>query len=154
AVRQKVQELGAEALEKRLAANGRLERRFLDTAKRHYLKLAMADSTGAKLSYGKALAASLSLSGWMKKHVPEPLLGVLLPASAAGSLVNLGAAFANRATVNLNFTAGPEFMASACQQCGLKTVISSRAFIEKAGLTPPEGTVYMEDLAQGAFKAK
>jgi acyl-[acyl-carrier-protein]-phospholipid O-acyltransferase/long-chain-fatty-acid--[acyl-carrier-protein] ligase len=154
AVRQKVQELGAGALEKRLDGNGRLEKRFLESAKRHYFNLAIADSTGAELSYGKTLAASLPLAAWMRKNVKEPMLGVLLPATAAGSLVNLGAAFADKATVNLNFTAGADFMAQAIEQCGLGTIISSRAFIEKAGLQAPAGTVYVEDIFDGAFKAR
>ena len=153
-VRQKVQELGADALAQRLGRDGRLEARFIRSAKRHFFGLAMADSTGAQLSYGKALGASLAVSSWMKQNIKEPLVGVLLPASVGGALVNLGAALANKATVNLNFTAGPEFMADASKQCGLKTTISSRAFIEKAGLQAPEGTVYLEDIFGGAFKAK
>jgi acyl-[acyl-carrier-protein]-phospholipid O-acyltransferase/long-chain-fatty-acid--[acyl-carrier-protein] ligase len=153
-VRQKVQELSAEALEKRLSGNGRLEARFIDSAKRHYFNLAIADSTGAELSYGKALAASLTLSRWMQKNVKEPLVGVLLPASAAGSLANLAAAFADKTTVNLNFTAGADFMAQAIEQCELKTVLSSRAFLEKTGLAAPAGTVYVEDLFDASFKAR
>jgi len=77
-----------------------------------------------------------------------------LPASAAGSLVNLAASFADKATVNLNFTAGPEFMADASRQCGLQTILSSRAFVEKAHLEAPQGTVYVEDILGGSFKLK
>lgn len=153
-VRQKVQELGADALEKRVALGGRMEERFVHSAKRHFFNLAMVDSTGAKLSYGRALAASLALKGWMEKRVPEPMVGVLLPATVAGSLVNVAAALAGKTTVNLNFTAGSEFMANALQQTGVKTVLSSRAFLEKAGLQAPAGTVYVEDIFQGSFKAK
>ena len=153
-VRQKVQELSAEALERRVAAGGRLEDRYLHSAKRHFYNLAIADSLGTKLSYGRALAASLSFQGWIEKNVPEPMVGVLLPASTAGSLINLGATMAGKTTVNLNFTAGPDFMAEALRQCGVKTVITSKAFLEKAGIAAPAGTVFVEDIAQGSFKTK
>ncbi len=121
AVRQKVQELGAAALEQRLGGNGRLEARFIRSAKRHFFSLAVADSTGAKLSYGRALATSVALGRWLGQATKEQRVGLLLPASVAGSLANLAASFAGKATVNLNFTAGPEFMADACRQCGLRS---------------------------------
>ena len=154
AVRQKVQELSAEALERRIAAGGRLEGRFVHGAKRHFYNQAIADSLGAKLSYGRALAASLSFKGWIEANVAEPMVGVLLPASSAGSLVNLGAALAGKCTVNLNFTAGPDFMAEALRQCEVKTVVTSKAFLEKAGIAAPAGAAYVEDIVQGGFKTK
>src|SRR5262249_28892154 len=56
-----------------------------------------------------------------------------------------------RAAVNLNFTAGRAGMESAAQQAGLRTVVTSRAFLEKAKLQPPTGLelVYAEDLMAG-----
>ena len=39
---------------------------------------------------------------------------------------------AGRVPVNLNFTAGREAMASAIEQCGIRTVVTSRAFLAKA----------------------
>ena len=48
--------------------------------------------------------------------------------------------------MNLNFTAGPDAMQSAIAQCGIRTVITSRAFLAKAKLDPLPGTVYIEDL--------
>ena len=66
-------------------------------------------------------------------------MGLLLPTSVGGSLVNLAAALAGRAAVNLNFTAGRAGMESAAAQAGLRTVVTSRAFLEKAKLQPPDG---------------
>ncbi len=67
-------------------------------------------------------------------------VGVLLPASVGGALVNLAAALAGKAVVNLNFTTGRAGMESAAAQAGLKTVVTSRAFLEKAKLEPPCGS--------------
>jgi acyl-[acyl-carrier-protein]-phospholipid O-acyltransferase/long-chain-fatty-acid--[acyl-carrier-protein] ligase len=53
--------------------------------------------------------------------------------------------------VNLNYTAGPAGMASAAKQAGLSTVVTSRAFLEKAKLEPPPGVrlLWAEDVARG-----
>ena len=52
---------------------------------------------------------------------------------------NLAAALAGHAAVNLNFTAGRAGMESAATQAGLRTVVTSRSFLEKAKLQPPVG---------------
>src|SRR6185369_7316126 len=39
---------------------------------------------------------------------------------------------------------------SAIEQCGIRTVITSRAFLAKAKLQPLPGTVYIEDLLKAA----
>ncbi len=75
-------------------------------------------------------------------------VGILLPASVGGALVNLAAALAGKAVVNLNFTAGRAGMDSAAAQAGLKTVVTSRAFLEKGKLEPPATAelIYLEDV--------
>jgi acyl-[acyl-carrier-protein]-phospholipid O-acyltransferase/long-chain-fatty-acid--[acyl-carrier-protein] ligase len=80
------------------------------------------------------------------------MVGVLLPPSVAGVLVNVGATLSGRVPVNLNFTAGREAMASAIEQCGIRTVISSKIFLKKAKLEAPEGTVFVEDVLMRASK--
>jgi acyl-[acyl-carrier-protein]-phospholipid O-acyltransferase/long-chain-fatty-acid--[acyl-carrier-protein] ligase len=153
-LRRKVQELAAGSLEERLSGSPRLELRFLRSAKRHWFQLAMADSSGLTLSYGRALAAAVTLGSRITRLSKEQRVGILLPPSVAGSLANLACAFAGKTSVNLNFTAGQDFMADACRQCGLDRVLSSRIFLEKAGLTPPPGTVYLEDLMGRGFKVR
>ena len=64
-------------------------------------------------------------------------VGILLPASVGGALVNLAASLAGKTVVNLNFTTGRAGMESAAAQAGLKTVVTSRAFLEKGKLEPP-----------------
>ena len=49
-------------------------------------------------------------------------MGILLPTSVGGCLVNLAAALSGRVVVNLNFTAGKAAMSSAAAQAGLQTV--------------------------------
>ncbi len=78
-------------------------------------------------------------------------MGILLPASVGGSLVNLAATLAGKTVVNLNFTTGRAGMESAAAQAGLQTVVTSRAFLEKAKLEPPRGVelILLEDVLAG-----
>ena len=48
--------------------------------------------------------------------------------------------------MNLNFTAGPEAMKSAREQCRIRTVVTSKTFLAKAKLETPEGAVFVEDI--------
>jgi acyl-[acyl-carrier-protein]-phospholipid O-acyltransferase / long-chain-fatty-acid--[acyl-carrier-protein] ligase len=78
------------------------------------------------------------------------MVGVLLPSTVAGALVNLSLTLRGAVPVNLNFTAGADAMQSAIDQCGIRTVIASRAFLAKAKIDPLPGTVYIEDLLKSA----
>ena len=80
-------------------------------------------------------------------------VGVLLP-NAAGSVVTFFALQAHgRVPAMLNFSAGPAAVASACQTACVKTVLTSRRFIEMGKLESTEAAlrehvniVYLEDL--------
>ena len=49
--------------------------------------------------------------------------------------------------VNLNYTASNEAVASAMEQCGITTLVTSRRFIERFPQLPlPERVHYLEDL--------
>src|ERR1039457_5011600 len=81
------------------------------------------------------------------------MVGVLLPSTVAGALVNVSLTLRGAVPVNLNFTAGADAMQSAIEQCGISTVITSRAFLAKARIQPLPGTVYIEDLLKAATPA-
>jgi acyl-[acyl-carrier-protein]-phospholipid O-acyltransferase/long-chain-fatty-acid--[acyl-carrier-protein] ligase len=49
--------------------------------------------------------------------------------------------------VNLNYTASPDGIRSAVAQCGIRTIVTSRAFLEKLGTLPElDGMAYLEEL--------
>jgi len=118
-------------------------------AKRRWFSRCLADSTGRELTYGKTLIGALALSRWIRKRCPDQdMVGLLLPASAGGTVTNIAVLLAGKVPVNLNFTAGREAMASAIEQCGIKTILSSRVFIKKAGIEKAPGTIYIEKAAK------
>jgi acyl-[acyl-carrier-protein]-phospholipid O-acyltransferase/long-chain-fatty-acid--[acyl-carrier-protein] ligase len=152
-VYQAILELGAEAVPLRKESGDTLPARFARSARKNWGKFAMADSSGRELTYGRTLTASLLVSDWVRGHSSqEEKIGVLLPPSVGGALANLGVAVAGRVAVNLNFTAGKDAMGSALEQCGIRTVLTSKAFLAKAKLEALPGSVYIEDvLVSGTF---
>ena len=54
-----------------------------------------------------------------------------------GALVNYAALLCGKVPVNLNYTLSEATLASCAKQCELKTVITSRIFLEKVKLTLP-----------------
>ncbi len=146
-VRQAIMELGSAAVEYRRSPRNLLHLRFLKTAKRRWLSFCMADSTGKELTYGGALVRSLILATWVRNQCPKvSMVGLLLPPSIAGALANIAVQLAGKVPVNINFTAGREAMTSAIQQCGIRTILTSRIFLAKVKLEEMEGMVFLEEV--------
>ena len=153
-VRQAIQQLAAEATALRQTAGDTLPLRLVRTARRNWSHFAMADSSGRELTYGRMLAGALLVARWARtpRHqetsgeTSGEMIGVLLPSSVAGALVNVGITLAGRIPVNLNFTAGPEAIAAARERCAIRTVVTSRVFLAKAGIEAREGMCFVEDI--------
>jgi acyl-[acyl-carrier-protein]-phospholipid O-acyltransferase / long-chain-fatty-acid--[acyl-carrier-protein] ligase len=147
-VRQSVQELGAEAYQYRKRYMRPLHRSFVQTARRHPFRFAMADGRTPKLSFGGALTRTVFLARRLRAiWRDQKMVGILLPPSVPGALVNLAALLMGKVPVNLNYTASNEVLASCAKQCELKTVITSRAFLERVHIQPPAPATMLEDLA-------
>ena len=142
-----VSELGTQAARLRPVPGDTLPHRFAATAKKRWSAPAVADSTGRQLTYGETLIAARLLARWMEREAPgQAHIGLLLPTSVGGALANLATAFAGRAAVNLNFTAGEDSIAAAIQACDVRTILTAKAFLEKAKMAERPGMVYLEDL--------
>ncbi|HZD78842.1 MAG TPA: AMP-binding protein [Actinomycetota bacterium] len=120
---------------------------FMREARRHWGRLALADTTGRELSFGRALTASLALASVLARRTPgERTVGVLLPASVGGALANLALLSAGRVPVNLNFTIGPDAMEAAVAESGIRTIVTSRRFLERANVAGTPGMIFLEEL--------
>jgi len=151
-MRQAIRELDEEAWAYRKGDRRPLHRGFIHQARRHPFRLAFADFQRPRVSYLKALAGSLVIARALRSRWQgQEKVGILLPASVGAALVNLAATLAGKAVVNLNFTGGRAGMESAAAQAGLRTVVTSRAFLEKAKLEAPTGTetILLEDVMIG-----
>src|SRR5262249_31367330 len=89
-MRQAILELGSEAFRHRRTRNDLLHVRFLRAAKRHWYKACVGDSTGVHLRYWQTLGGGLAFANWFRRERPaDRMVGIMLPASTAGVLVNL-----------------------------------------------------------------
>lgn len=111
---------------------------FLDACASHgRTTVLMEDSRGESQTYGQILRASLALARLIKRHTSErENVGVLLPNVVTTAAVVLGLSAARRVPAMLNYTSGPQGMDVARVTAGLRTVITSRKFIEQARLHP------------------
>jgi acyl-[acyl-carrier-protein]-phospholipid O-acyltransferase/long-chain-fatty-acid--[acyl-carrier-protein] ligase len=147
-VRQTVQELGAEAFARRKRHMKTVPRSFIQTARRHPFRFAMADGRTPRMNFFSALAGTILLARRLRKPWQgQQMVGILLPPSVPGALVNLAALLVGKVPVNLNYTASNELLASCAAPCDLKTVLTSRAFLERIHVRPPAEPVLLEDLA-------
>lgn len=148
-VRQAVMLLSTSYFESLKDCRGSLGRAFIASARKHWRRQAISDTTGKSLTYGKTLAAAIALGGEIDKAAPgRGMVGLLLPASVGGALANIAVILRGRVPVNLNYTASKDAVRSAIEQCGITHVITSRAFVEKTGFTPPAGEViFIDDIA-------
>ena len=111
------------------------------------------DIKPGRYSYGDIVKMTLAL-GRLACKITEPgeHVGILLPNMAATVGLMIGLSAHGRVPCMLNFTAGAEGMSSACHTARTRKVITSRAFLEKAGLEEQaaqlsgQTLIYLEDL--------
>ncbi len=148
AVREAVQELQVTAWTLRRERMQPLHRNFIQMAREHPHRFAFADATTPKISFGTALVKCIYLARRLKaRWQGQPRVGIYLPPSVPGALVNYAAFLCGRVPVNLNYTLSETTLAACVRQCEIRSVITSRKFLEKIKLTPPGELIYLEDLA-------
>jgi acyl-[acyl-carrier-protein]-phospholipid O-acyltransferase/long-chain-fatty-acid--[acyl-carrier-protein] ligase len=149
-VRGAVQNLMVETWKDRKPRMKPLHRAFVATARRHPLRFAMADAQSPKVSFGSVLMRVIYLARRLKTAwADQKMVGLLLPPSVPGALVNFAALLMGKVPVNLNYTVSEQTLASCIRQCEIKTVLTSKLFLEKVKLTLPVETLFLEQIAGG-----
>src|SRR5512137_2101383 len=125
-----------------------LVEQFVRTAKTHANKLAIIDrATGHRVTYKMALLRSLILARKLEPYDPG-FIGVMIPNSAGAMLTVIAALMSGRTPVMINYATGaPQNCGMAQRRLAFKTIITSRALIEKLKCPLVEGMVFIEDLA-------
>ncbi|MEX0959923.1 MAG: AMP-binding protein [Burkholderiales bacterium] len=113
----------------------------------------MEDQGEEPKTYGFLLKASLAISRWVRRHTGEKeTVGVLLPNVIMSVCAVMGLSAAGRLPAIFNYTSGPMGIETAAVAARVKTVITSRKFIEQAKLQPlidalgDRRLVYLEDI--------
>jgi acyl-[acyl-carrier-protein]-phospholipid O-acyltransferase/long-chain-fatty-acid--[acyl-carrier-protein] ligase len=112
--------------------------KIVATAKaRGYGKLAIQDPVSGSLSYGKLLTGVAVLGARFKDaYANESTLGVMLPNANGTCVTVLAIMSAGKVPAMINFTAGCANILSACTAAQVKTILTSRTFVEQAKLGP------------------
>ena len=124
-----------------------LHQKFIVNAKKYPDRMAVIDrSTEKRITYSKALIASLVLSKRLKK-MHDGFIGIMIPTSAGCMLSVLGVLMAGKVPVMINYSTGAAGNAEYAQKkCGFKTIIASKALLEKIGCRFVPGMIFIEDL--------
>lgn len=124
-----------------------IHHRFINMARKNPNLFCIADQNTDPLTFGRALIGGMVIARRLRKHWgDQEMVGIYLPPTVAGVLVNIAVTISGRVAVNLNYTLGRETLEHCINLCGIKTVITSRLFLKKLGQEPPPGAVYMEDV--------
>jgi len=127
-----------------------LHQQFVRMAKKYGNKIAIIDKTrGTSTQYSRALIGALILSSKFRKY-EKGFIGIMIPTSAGCALANVAALMSGRIPVMINYSTGAESNARYAQKkCGFKTIITSKALLEKINCPVIEGMVLIEDIMAG-----
>jgi acyl-[acyl-carrier-protein]-phospholipid O-acyltransferase/long-chain-fatty-acid--[acyl-carrier-protein] ligase len=117
-------------------------------------KPAIEDALGTRLTYRKLILGAQVLSRKLEAGTAVgENIGVLLPNSAGVAVVFMALQSIGRVPAMLNFSAGPVNVLSAMKAAQVKTVLTSKAFVEKgkldrlvAAIAAEANIVYLEDV--------
>lgn len=131
-VRRAVQDLGSEAFDADRHPDRTLDRSFVHSCRRYPWRFYGGDARIPKMSFANLLMKTIFVTRRLRPiWKDQQMVGILLPPSMGGALTNYAATLLGLVPVNLNYTASNEVVSSSVRQCNLKTVITSKAFLEK-----------------------
>ncbi len=124
-----------------------LHHQFIDIAKRFSKKPAIHDfTTNRELTYSKVLIACLILRRFIL-NLDKGFIGIMIPTSAGCILAKIAMLMSGRIPVMINYSTGAEQNAKYAQsKCDFKTIITSKALLEKIECPPVDGMIYLEDI--------
>jgi acyl-[acyl-carrier-protein]-phospholipid O-acyltransferase / long-chain-fatty-acid--[acyl-carrier-protein] ligase len=142
-------------LECQLKRNINLFDEFLKADKSFRDREFIIKDLSGKISYNKFLLSVQIISQKLEQMINEERIGILLPNSIGHSLL-LFACFKNGITpAILNFTMGEQNLLDCCETSELKTIVTSKQFIQKAGLqellkslSEKYRIIYLEDVKE------
>lgn len=129
-----LEELGVDGLEKidrRLAVP---QLTLLKNCRKKGRRLLMADSLGVKMTGYAFLIRALVARRLLRRELlgaGEKNVGLFVPMSVGGCLVNAALALDRRVSVNLNNTFGPEILNFCIKEAGIRQILTSRKMLDR-----------------------
>ena len=126
-----------------------LGREFIRACSRGRGRKLFGDSTGARVSRGKALLGAFAL-GRSISRIAEGNVAIMLPNLAVTAVVFMAMQLYRKAPAFLNYSGGPRGLGLAMELADTGTVITSRRFLDRLRLTDavfgPRRCIFLEDL--------
>ncbi len=131
-VKQAVATLSFKTWERYISHRRPLQYGWLKRSKASLSKRSVVDTMGSDLNNAKMITAVLLFIKSLKLTLGNNKnIGVLLPSSSVGSIVNMALLVLGKRPINLNYTLSSEAMGSAIARADIQIVISSDKFINK-----------------------
>ncbi|MBE6378103.1 MAG: hypothetical protein E7051_04700 [Lentisphaerae bacterium] len=156
-LRQKISELGAIAETSPQPGERPIHTAFIYYAKRHLFGKIFYDATTETwFSNFKMLLLTIMLSKIIRKidKGTSGYTGVLLPNTPIAAGVLLSVQCADRTPAIMNFSAGRQVALDSVRRAGVKTILTSRKFLDKLKWEPSEEMVLLEDIVPTISKGK
>lgn len=138
-----------------LYINTTIPQAIIDAASNRSSKYKIAnDYAGSELTYKKLLQKAFVLGNFFQSRHVSDGLGLMLPTSIPAIAAITGMQFAGLFVMMINFTSGIQDIIHGCRTANIKTIYTSRQFVEKAHLQhlvdelhKSFELVYLEDIA-------
>ena len=158
-VKQKVFELSFSSWELYTQSLPSMQEAWIDTAKKMKNAFCMADSKGEVMSYFKVLTATIIFSRFIRKE-PAQNIGLLMPTTSVGAMLNMATLMTGKTVVNLNYTASVDALRSAIEKAEIQTIYTAKLFVSKLkakgvdtdAILGSSKVVYLEELKNDISK--
>ena len=124
-VRNQVAALGVEAFSEAPKQGDLLHNEFIIEAKSHPSRPCLEDSTGKRADYLDVYIQAKKLAKKIQGTISAQRVGLLIPASVDGVLINLALSMAGKVAVNLNPEFSSEDLKRVLLECEIEKVITS-----------------------------
>ncbi len=157
---QKIGELGAEVELPPIPGEKTIHHRYLKRAKQRPLGTTFHDYDEKKsLNNFQFLCYAILLSKKFRRILAErgddgKNLGIMLPNNICNAAALLALWFSDRTAAMINYTAGGAAMEKMREKAKLKTIITSRDFLQKAQLPANDDMIFMEDVTDSITPAE
>lgn len=158
-LRQVICELDAEGAMRPERGEMPLHARFAKRAKRHPFSKIVYNASSSNEDKKEAdedgvtnialLIRALLLSREIRELTSRKRVGILLPNSTAVAVTVLGAFFADKTAVILNFTVSKDAMEASVAKGDIDLILTSKMFIHKAKIEKLPQMIFLEDVAKG-----
>ena len=129
---------------------------WLAIAKQRGRAMTVAELSGKKLNHYRFMTAVFRFAAKIRQLSPEQNIGLLLPTTSAGAIVNMSVLSLGKTVVNLNYTANKDALYTAVKQADIQTIYTSSQFLTKlkargidaADIFAGTRLIYLEDVKE------